>query len=161
TRGIVHLDRLHLVTTHPFGLFRTWTWVHAPIEMLVYPQPQGSLPMPADQGNRSGARSLINTGGDEWLGLRPFPDGDPPRQVDWKAYARDAPLLVKEYSAAGSEVRMFEFASLASLPLEQKLEQLSRWVVQAEQAGERYGLALPNVRIRPDRGPEHRHQCLA
>jgi len=46
-RGIVQIDRLHLVTTHPFGLFRTWTWVHAPIEMLVYPRPHGLLPMPA------------------------------------------------------------------------------------------------------------------
>ena len=34
-RGLVRVDRVRLVTTHPFGLFRTWTWVHAPIEMLV------------------------------------------------------------------------------------------------------------------------------
>ena len=47
-------------------------------------------------------------GADEWLGLRPFRDGDSPRQVDWKAYARDAPLLVKEYSAAGAEMRIFD-----------------------------------------------------
>jgi uncharacterized protein (DUF58 family) len=160
-RGIVQIDRLHLITTHPFGLFRCWTWVHAPIEMLVYPRPHGTLPMPADYGTRSGVRSLTNAGADEWLGLRPFRDGDSPRQVDWKAYARDAPLLVKEYSAAGAELRMFDFATLGKLAIEAQLEQLARWVVDAESNGERYGLRLPNQLIKPDRGPEHRHQCLA
>jgi uncharacterized protein (DUF58 family) len=160
-RGIVQIDRLHLVTTHPFGLFRAWTWVHAPIAMLVYPQPRGSLPMPTNSGNKSGTRSLANTGADEWLGLRPFRDGDSPRQVDWKAYAREAPLLVKEYSAAGSELRLFEFGSLPQLRTESKLEQLARWIVDAEAVGERYGLTLPGLHFKPDRGPEHRHRCLA
>jgi uncharacterized protein (DUF58 family) len=160
-RGRVRIDRLHLITTHPFGLFRTWTWVHAPIEMIVYPRPFGPVPMPSDAGNKSGSRSLTNTGSDEWLGLRPFRDGDSPRQVDWKAYAREAPLLVKEYSAAGAEVRMFDFQSLGNLPLEARLEQLARWIVDAEVKSERYGLMLPHACIEPDRGPEHRHRCLA
>ena len=160
-RGIVQVDRLHLITTHPFGLFRAWTWVHAPIEMLVYPRPHGLLPMPADYGNKSGERSLINAGADEWLGLRPFRDGDSPRQVDWKAYARDAPLLVKEYSAAGAELRIFDFATLGNLGTEAQLEQLARWIVDAESNGERYGLKLPNRFIKPDHGAEHRHHCLA
>jgi uncharacterized protein (DUF58 family) len=160
-RGIVRVDRLHLVTTHPFGLFRTWTWVHAPIEMLVYPRPHGTLPMPSNFGNESGQRSLAHAGADEWLGLRPFRDGDSPRQVDWKAYARDAPLLVKEYSAAGAELRIFDLSSLGQLGVEAQLEQLARWIVDAESRGERYGLKLPNRFIKPDHGPEHRHQCLS
>jgi uncharacterized protein (DUF58 family) len=160
-RGIVQIDRLHLVTTHPFGLFRAWTWVHAPIEMLVYPRPHGLLPMPADFGNKSGERSLTHAGADEWLGLRPFRDGDSPRQVDWKAYARDAPLLVKEYSAAGAEMRIFDLTHVSGLGVEAQLEQLARWVVDAEANGERYGLKLPGRFIKPDHGPEHRHQCLA
>lgn len=161
TRGVVEIDRLHLITTHPFGLFRTWTWVHAPIEMLVYPRPEGSLPVPTSHGNKSGKRSVAEAGGDEWMGLRPFRDGDSPRQVDWKAYARDAPLLVKEYSAAASELRMFDFNTLAALPLESKLGQLARWVVEAEASGGRYGLTLPDTHIKPNQGAEHRHRCLA
>jgi uncharacterized protein (DUF58 family) len=160
-RGVVRLDRLHLLTTHPFGLFRTWTWVHAPIEMLVYPRPVGSAPMPTHFGRKPGRKPVADTGSDEWMGLRPFRDGDSPRQVDWKAYAREAPLLVKEYSAAGAELRVFDFGSLGRLALESKLEQLARWVVDAENGGERYGLLLPGTFIEPDRGPEHRHQCLA
>jgi uncharacterized protein (DUF58 family) len=119
------------------------------------------LPMPTDSGQRHGTRTMGGQGTDEWLGLRPFRDGDSPRQVDWKAYAREAPLLVKEYGAAGSELRVFRFDDLVNLPTEERLEQLARWVVDAETRGDRYGLELPAASIGANRGPEHRHRCLA
>ncbi|HET7757622.1 MAG TPA: DUF58 domain-containing protein [Steroidobacteraceae bacterium] len=160
-RGVVRIERLRLATSHPFGLFRAWTWVHLPVQMLVYPRPLGSLPMPAASGRRHGAgRPHGHLGLDEWLGLRPFRDGDSPRQVDWKAYARGAPLLVKEYSPTGADLCLFDFAALRSPDTEARLSQLARWVVDAEAGGECYGLVLPGTTVAPNRGPEHRHQCL-
>jgi uncharacterized protein (DUF58 family) len=160
-RGVVRIERVRLSTAWPFGLFRVWTWVHTPITLLVYPHPHGVLPMPADSARPAGVRTYVGVGADEWFGLRPFRDGDSPRQVDWKAYAREAPLLVKEYVQGASELRMFEYAHLAPLDQESRLSQLARWVVDAEAHGERYGLVLPGLRLAPDRGPEHRHRCLA
>jgi uncharacterized protein (DUF58 family) len=160
-RGVVRIERLRLSTAHPFGLFRVWTWVHTEVTMLVYPHPHGGLPMPADSARNAGARAHTGAGADEWAGLRPFRDGDSPRQVDWKAYAREAPLLVKEYVQGPSELRLFDFAQLRSLDQEARLSQLARWVVDAEAQGERYGLVLPGTQLSPDRGPEHRHRCLA
>jgi uncharacterized protein (DUF58 family) len=160
-RGLVRVERVRLSTAHPFGLFRAWTWVHTEVTMLVYPHPHGPLPMPADSARHTGARPHAGAGADEWLGLRPFRDGDSPRQVDWKAYAREAPLLVKEYVQGASELRLFDFAQLAHLDQEARLSQLARWVVDAEAHGERYGLVLPGVQLLPDRGPEHRHRSLA
>jgi uncharacterized protein (DUF58 family) len=160
-RGRVRLERLRLATAHPFGLFRAWTWVHLPIEMLVYPRPVGSLPRPTESGRRAGAGAHGAVGLDEWVGLRPFRDGDSPRQVDWKAYAREAPLLVKEYSPSGSDLCLFDLARLRHGDLEARLSQLARWVVDAEAGGERYGLKLPGTTLAPGRGPEHRHLCLA
>jgi len=159
-RGIVHIDRFRVSSMFPFGLFRAWSWVHMPIEMVVYPRPNGSLPMPIDAGTKSGSRSRTHSGSDEWLGLRPFRDGDSPRQVAWKAYARGAPLLVKEYSAMGAELRIFDFRRLEHLGVEARLEQLGRWIVDAETHGERYGLIIPPHELEPDSGPQHRHQCL-
>lgn len=161
TRGLVRIDRLKVSSTFPYGLLRAWSWVHLPLEMVVYPRAQGSRPMPVDSGIRSGARSHGLAGSDEWLGLRPFRDGDSPRQVAWKAYARGSPLLVKEYSAMGAELRLFDFAKLEDLGVEARLEQLARWVVDAETRGERYGLIVPPHHLEPDTGPEHRHRCLA
>jgi len=133
--------------------------------MMIYPRPHGVLPMPAHGGHKSGARSRGGSDADEWLGLRPFRDGDSPRQVDWKAYAREAPMLIKEYSPAGSELRLFDFAQLTHLDTEARLSQLARWVVEAEAHGERYGVALPGAAA-ADRGPStgigvsRRSRCL-
>lgn len=160
-RGLQRIDRLRVSSSHPFGLFRAWTWVHAPIVMIVYPRPVGSLPLPADRGARSGARPSVAAGTDEWLGLRPFREGDSPRQVAWKAYAREAPLLVKEYSSAGSQLRILSLEAARQPDIESRLEQLARWAVDAEAAGDLYGLELPGERIPPHRGPDHRHRCLA
>jgi uncharacterized protein (DUF58 family) len=159
-RGVLRIGRLHLSTSYPYNLFRAWTWVHLPLEVLVYPRPHGSAPMPLESGHKAGARAMALAGADEWRSLRPFRDGDSPRQVAWKAYARGAPLLVKEYSALGAELRLFDFARLPHLDVEARLEQLARWIVDADSRGERYGLAMPDRFYEPDSGPQHRHECL-
>jgi uncharacterized protein (DUF58 family) len=160
-RGLWPIERVRLSTAQPFGLFRAWTWVHAPLQLLVYPRPRGALPMPVAPGNKPGTHSQGGSGADEWLTLRPFREGDSPRQVDWKAYAREAPLLVKEYSPPGADTRLFEFAQLSDPDIEARISQLARWVVDAAARGDRYGLVLPQVHIAPDRGPQQRHRCLA
>jgi uncharacterized protein (DUF58 family) len=160
-RGVLHIDRLHISTSYPYNLFRAWTWAHLPLEVLVYPRPHGSAPMPTESGHKAGTRAMALAGADEWRSLRPFRDGDSPRQVAWTAYARGSPLLVKEYSALGAELRLFDFNQLRELDTEARLEQLARWIVDADSRGERYGLAMPDRYLEPDSGPQHRHECLA
>jgi len=160
-RGLRRIERLRISSSHPFGLFRVWTWIHAPIEVLVYPRAAGSLPLPADRGVRSGTWPRGTAGADEWLGLRPFRDGDSPRQVAWKAYAREAPLLVKEYSSSGSPLRLLSLEDARQADLESRLAQLARWIVDAEADGSLYGLELPGAQLPAHRGPDHRHRCLS
>jgi uncharacterized protein (DUF58 family) len=160
-RGLQRIDRLRVSTSQPFGLFRAWTWVHAPIVILVYPRCSGSLPLPSGSGAASGSWASGAAGADEWRGLRPFREGDSPRQVAWKAYAREAPMLVKEYASAGSPLRMLSLRQTRRSDLESGLEQLARWIVDAEARGEAYGLELPGERIPPRRGWDHRHRCLS
>jgi len=159
-RGLQRIDRLRVTSSHPFGLFRVWTWVYAPIVVIVYPRAVGSLPLPTHRATSAGTRPRGIGGSEEWVGLRPFRDGDSPRQVAWKAYAREAPLLVKEYSSAGLPLRMLSLDAARQPDIESRLAQLARWIVDAEAAGELYGLELPGESIPPHRGPDHRHRCL-
>jgi uncharacterized protein (DUF58 family) len=160
-RGLRRIERLRVSSSHPFGLFGVWTWVHAGIEVVVYPRAAGSMPLPPDRGAGTGASSRGTAGADEWIGLRPFRDGDSPRQVAWKAYAREAPLLVKEYSSTGSPLRMLSLEDARQLDIESRLAQLARWIVDAEAGGNLYGLELSGERIGAHRGPDHRHRCLS
>ncbi len=160
SRGRLRLHRLRVETSFPFGLFRCWTWVHLPIDLLVYPKPVGSrLPPPGISGRESG-NARHETGRDELRDLRPFRDGDSPRQVAWKAYARGMPLLVKEYSGASVQASLFDFAALADLDVEARLSQLCRWALDAEARHERYALRLPTRQFEADRGPAHLARCL-
>ncbi len=159
-RGVVRIDRLQISTTHPFGLFRAWSWVHAPIRLIVYPRPRGVRPAPQQAGGPAGQAREPGAQKDEWLGLRPFREGDSPRQVAWKAYARGAPLLAKEYAASGSEQRIFDFDRIDGLEIEARLEQLARWIVDAEARGERYELVLRETHLPAQHGPDHRRRAL-
>ena len=160
-RGRVRLDRLRIATRFPFGLFRCWTWVHLPLSALVYPRPVGALPWPSGPGGRESGGSTAEGGRDELRDLRPFRDGDSPRQVAWKAYARGQPLLVKEYGGATAESLDFDFDRLGGLDTEARLSQLCRWVLDAEARGLRFSLRLPGLRYEADHGAAHLARCLA
>jgi uncharacterized protein (DUF58 family) len=159
-RGLIPVERLRLSSTWPFGLFRAWTFLHVPHEIIVYPRPEGIRPLPHSAGEHGGGAARDSSEADEWATLRTFRDGDSPRQVAWKAYARGAPLLVKEYVASGSTERLFDFAALAGLDTEPRLSQLARWILTCAAEGERFSLKLPHSLIELDQGQLHRQRCL-
>lgn len=149
-RGRLQVARLRLDTRFPFGLFEAWTWLHPSLEILVYPTPRGTT-LPAQRAAASsGTQRLQSPGADEWSSLRTFRAGDSPRRVAWTAYARGAPLLVKEYSSAASARHHFSYASLVGMAPEARLEQLCRWVIDATQRGERFVLELPGSTVTPE-----------
>jgi uncharacterized protein (DUF58 family) len=159
-RGYWHPPPLRLGCTAPFGLFRTWTWLQLEVRGIVYPRPEGAMPVPESPGADAGASQQVH-GQDELAWLRDFRDGDSPRQVAWKAFARGAPLLVREYHGAAALRREFDFDQLAQLDTESRLSQLARWIVDAEARGEAWVLRMPGELPLPGAGPEHRDACLA
>jgi hypothetical protein len=44
--------------------------------------------------------------------------------------------------------------------VEEKLSRLTRWVIESDAAGLRYGLRLPRNQFEPDAGALHRDRCL-
>ncbi|HEX3836141.1 MAG TPA: DUF58 domain-containing protein [Steroidobacteraceae bacterium] len=159
-RGALPVAALRILSTWPFGLFRAWTWLHVPQTITVYPRPAGQRPAPITGGSHTGTAPRETGDIDEWATLRAFRDGDSPRQVAWKAYARGAPLLVKEYTASGNAERLFDYAALEGLDTEQRLSQLARWIVNCTADGDGFGLRLPQQLIELDQGAVHRQRCL-
>ena len=160
-RGRQRVDRLELSSGAPLGLFRAWTWLHMPLEAVVYPAPGGTRALPARRGEpRNDERRSRVSGEEEWAWLRPLQDSDPPRSVAWKAYARGAPLLVAHYDAPAGVHRPLDFALLQGLPLEQRLSQLTQWVLECERLGETYSLQLPQRALPPGHGIAQQRACL-
>lgn len=158
-RGARPLPALMIEVRAPFGFFRAWAWLHPAGEAVVWPRPAGSLPLPRGGGQTRGSRHE-RAGLDEWAGLRPFRDGDSPRQVAWKAYARGAPLLVREYhDPAGRECHL-RYDELAALAPEARLSQLAAWILAADAAGEAWSMEIPGLRLPPGSGSAHRREAL-
>jgi uncharacterized protein (DUF58 family) len=161
TRGRQRIDRVQLSSTAPLGLFRTWTWLHMPLEALIYPAPLRLRPLPPPVGlPRRSERERRLSGEEEWAWLRPFQDSDPLRRVAWKAYARGATLMVAHYDAPAGAQRVLALRVLRDLPLENALSQLADWVLECERRGESYALDLPGRRLAAGHGLAQRRHCL-
>ncbi|HEY6451831.1 MAG TPA: DUF58 domain-containing protein [Steroidobacteraceae bacterium] len=160
-RGRQRIDRLQLSSDAPLGMFRAWTWLHLPLEALVYPAPLRLRPLPQPQGlPRHSELERHVEGEEEWAWLRPFRDSDPLRGVAWKAYARGAPLMVAHYDAPAGARRILGLRSLRDLPLESALSQLADWVIECERRGESYALELPGRSVAAGHGLAQRRRCL-
>ena len=54
----------------------------------------------------------------------------------------------------------FDFDTVVTDDLEQRLSILTRWVIDADRTREDYGLRLPGQSFSPAHGDTHRRQCL-
>jgi uncharacterized protein (DUF58 family) len=158
-RGLWRAPTIRLQSTAPYGLFRTWAWLNLDCETLVYPRPYGDQAEPLAAGQQRGAHHMVQNP-DELAWLRDFREGDSPRQVAWKAYARGAPLLVREYRGTAAAERDFDYAALSRLDTEGRLSQLCKWVLDAARRNESWTLRMPSSTPRKGFGQSHRDQCL-
>jgi uncharacterized protein (DUF58 family) len=159
-RGWVPLARFSIATRHPGNLFRAWTWVNMDARCLVYPAPAPPGRPPPLVTDTLGARSTRTRAEDDFVGLREAMPGDPPKRLAWKAFARSDQLMVKVFAGGADYPFLFEWDDLADLDEEAKLSQLTRWCLDAAEAGRSYGLALPGRRIPLGNGDRHLHECL-
>jgi uncharacterized protein (DUF58 family) len=161
-RGRLRVTRVGIATSFPFGLFRSWAWLHPECETVVYPAPAAHAPVPPAGGPEDAeGRWDERKGEDDFAGLRDFRKGDSPHRVAWKAAARTETLPVKEFSGSARGSAWLDWDSLPAMPVEERLAALCRWVLDAHAGGGAYGLRIPGTELPPAMGPAHRHRCLA
>src|SRR5262245_53014735 len=159
-RGRLPLERFVVATRHPLGLFRAWAVVHPGYSAIVWPRPaqRGAVP-PGVETDTGGAQDRAQ-GDEDFAGLKPFQPGDSLRRIAWKAFARGQGLHTKQYAGTDVTSHVFDWDSLAGLDAESRLSQLCRWVLDAHERGEAFGLRLPGAWIPPNIGTAHRQHCL-
>ncbi len=163
-RGKLCLLRVKVSTCYPMGLFRAWSYLDLGSCCVVYPRPAASgQPAYAAADQHSTPRSgYQGAGEDDFQGLRRYREGDSPRQIDWKAVARDRGVLSKEFGSEQASLLWLDWDALPGyLGVEDRLRLLCRFVLDADAVGRIYGLRLPGRRLTPGSGPGQRHRCLA
>lgn len=160
-RGQLKLGRVSIHSCYPFGLFRAWTYAQLDLVCLVYPQPAASGEPPELATYNPSEVGDRGVGADDFVGLRGFRDGDSPRQIDWKALARERGLYSKQFGGDRTERVNLDWDLLTDSDPETRLSQLCRFVLLAAQHHQSYGLKLPGTIIAPGLDERHKHQCLA
>lgn len=159
-RGVLRCGRLEVFTRYPVGLFHAWSYVDFALAVIVYPRPDPFGGTPPSQSRSASEEGIPIAGDEEFNMLRAYRAGDTPRQIAWKALAREQGLLTKEFSATASSELWLDWDEAHAADMEARLSILCHWVLQAERFGQSYGLRLPGRSIRPSRGEAHRTRCL-
>ena len=159
-RGYIELERFGIKTLFPFELFRSWAWLHMDLKGLVYPRPADHAPEPPPTQTAQGHRQHDARGEEDFAGLRKFHEGDSPRHVAWKAYARTGELFSKQFAGADTSSQWFDFEHVDEDEVEKRLSVITRWIIDADRTQRDYGMRIPGSELPPAHGESHRHLCL-
>ncbi len=159
-RGYVDLKRFSIRTLFPFELFGAWAWLHMDLRGLAYPVPDARPPEPPPTMVTHGHRQHDARGEEDFAGLRKYNEGDSPRHVAWKAFARSGQLFSKQFAGADTSSQWFDFDAIPAIDVEKRLSILTSWIVNADRTMEDYGLRIPGSEFKPAHGEAHRRHCL-
>lgn len=154
-RGILHPGRLRVETVFPFGLVRAWSYIDLNVQCLVCPRPLACdldwlLSSNADSGQLN-----LQTGNDDFYGLRDYRPEDSLRHIAWKQYARGRGLFTKQYSSNVDERIWLSWEMFDNVSIEERLSRLCYCVLELDGRNVDYGLRLPEIEIEPAKGAVH------
>jgi uncharacterized protein (DUF58 family) len=100
-RGWLEFTALHMARPEPLGLWRRVFAQTLPDRLLVLPRRYPLAPLHFHNGRRyqRGGIHLAQSVGeeDEFVGLRDYRPGDPPRRIHWRSFAKRGEPVVKEF----------------------------------------------------------------
>jgi len=157
-RGRYFLEKLIVRSGYPLGLF--WAQLRVPADAIyyVYPTPHGREDLPELQ--TAGSEGPPTGAGDDFSGVRAYSPGESLRHIDWKAYARGRPLVVKQFTGGQGRELWLDARTLVRRSLDERLSQLCMWALEAEEAQVPYGLNLGDMHLEPALGINHQRQVL-
>jgi len=99
-RGPIHLSKVHLKTSFPFGFFVKTKVLPVTVDTLIFPVIKNvALPSPTEYSEEG--EGTIGLAGDDLYSIREYQPGDPMASVHWKSSAKTGTLRVKEFSKGG------------------------------------------------------------
>jgi uncharacterized protein (DUF58 family) len=160
-RGWLDPGRLRVQTSHPIGLFESWSWFWPEKAILVWPQPASQAPpLPRGSGSETGQQLQREPEGESFYSLRRWRSGDPLHRIAWKASQRHQTLLSREFRAEHADHLRLDLNQTPGQDLEERISVMTAWVLQAEREDLHWTLSLGQQQLGPDHGPGHAHRCL-
>lgn len=160
-RGWQKLPRIKLHTEFPLMLFHAWAYVDSPQQLLVYPKPSvNNIAPPIVNTAHSTGKNQVARGDEDFDGHKTYRVGDAPSRVDWKASSKGIGMFSKQYSGNGSATLLLDWEMTTGLDVEERISQLTQWVIDAHATQQHFGLRLPNSTLQPNNSEAHHHEAL-
>ena len=164
-RGYQPIPRITFYTEFPLSLFNAWAVVQNPLQLMVYAKPSvNSQMIPINNHAKislgNSIQSQLMAGDDDFLGHKRYETIDAKSRVDWKASSRGIGMVSKLYSAATQSTLWLDWAQTEGLAFEERISQLTYWVIEAQKSQQHYGLNLPTLKLEPNNSQAHYHQAL-
>jgi uncharacterized protein (DUF58 family) len=100
-RGLVRFEGVTFARSDPFGLYRALRKSPLPQTVLVLPKryPLPPIALPGSLKYQQGGVAMASNIGqsDEFVSLRDYRRGDPPRHIHWRSWAKTGKPIVKEF----------------------------------------------------------------
>jgi uncharacterized protein (DUF58 family) len=155
-RGIYSLSLIKVSSRGIFGLFYAWKWCPCESELVIYPRPFGSAPLPLAHQEQS--PQILD--GEDFVGHKPYQPGFSLRRIDWKAFAKTDRLLLKDFHSPEAESVELNFSETPGKDIEEKLEQLTAWIFLAQSQERAFSLVLPHGSLPMGRSSSHLDSAL-
>ncbi len=157
-RGHFEPPGLSIDSIQPFGLFRSRLTLINPPAYWVYPRPddRGFSPHGGPWRQRKTDDQDL-----EFSSIRNYVPGDPLSRIAWKASARSDDLLSKDISGdMATPALHLDWAATQPGSDEDRLSQLTSWVLDTELEGREYALKTPEGDLPAGTGDGHMRACL-
>lgn len=146
TRGILQVKDLELSVYDFLGLWQMSVALNEEAELLIYPAAEPQAPpavAPLHAGENEHGHQRVR-GQEDVAGLRPYQEGDAPRQISWKHVARTGKMITREFDAPqGKTMNLTWEATAAAGDHEARVSRLVAWVQTARTENATFSLTLP------------------
>jgi uncharacterized protein (DUF58 family) len=160
-RGPASLGAIRVGSRFPFGWFEHELRLDRPAELLIYPCPIGRRSGGSELGAGLGdeaARGGPDAGTGEFVGLRPYRPGDPPRDLHWPTTARTGRPQVVQRASASPRRAVIRVDPQGD---EEAIGRACGELLDAFDDGDEVSLILPDRALPPGTGDGWRRQLLA
>lgn len=159
-RGAMRPGRMTITTRYPLGILRCWGAPKLDWHCLVYPQPKSLRPLVNSAAEGEGSIPNVEHDSDEFSGFQRYQQGQPPRRIFWKAYAKGQGLQSKQYEQSQADELILDWDELDGLGVEDRLSTLCAWALDCNTRGLSFGLNIPGVKIAAASGGDQLSRVL-
>ena len=157
--GNKQIKKIKISTRYPFGFFYVWRNFKCLIEYQIYPRPEGNHTLDSFQAEGIDQGLYYQRKGDDFSEHRKYRDGESQKHIDWKAYARGRPLLVKKFEEGQKQTFLIDYAQTKGSQ-DVRARQVSQWIHQFEKNQSLYAFKLGDKKVSIGTGEKHKVACL-